>query len=268
MSRLTTCTNQLKQKNRKALVCYLVCGDPYPSATLHCMREMASSGVDIIELGIPFSDPMAEGPIIQRGHERALKHHISLQKTIDQVQEFRKHNQTTPVILMGYANPIEQYGYEEFAGAALRAGIDGVIVVDLPPEEAKALNLAMKKQELHNIFLLAPTTSHNRAQMIFSEASGFVYYVSLKGVTGAGHIDVSHVKLMYNRFKELSDLPLYVGFGIKDAEIAQKIAEFSDGIVIGSAIVDTMGKMDAQNEIEIATSVGNFVRAIRAAIDK
>lgn len=268
MSRLVTCTDQLKQNNRKALVCYLVCGDPYPSATLHCMREMAASGVDIIELGIPFSDPMAEGPVIQRGHERALRHNISLQNTIDQVREFRKNNQTTPVILMGYANPIEQYGYEAFSLAAMQAGIDGVIVVDLPPEEASSLNQAMDQRGLHNIFLVAPTTSYNRAQMIFSKASGFVYYVSLKGVTGAGHIDVSDVKLMYNRFKELSNTPLYVGFGIKDAEVAQKISEFSDGIVIGSAIVETMGKMDAHNETEIAANVGNFVRSIRSAIDK
>jgi len=268
MNRLNTCTNHLKQKNRKALVSYLVCGDPYPSATLHAMREMAAAGVDIIELGIPFSDPMAEGTIIQRGHERALTHEISLQKTIDQVKEFRKYDQNTPVILMGYANPIEQYGYEQFASAAKTAGIDGVLIVDLPPEEAAPLSAAMYGQDLHCILLLAPTTSHSRAQMILSKASGFVYYVSLKGVTGAGHIDVSEVKLMYSRFKELSDLPLYVGFGIKDAETAQKVAEFSDGIVIGSLIVDIMGNMDSHNETEIATNVGNVLRSIRSAIDQ
>ncbi len=268
MSRLTQRTQTLQQQNRKALVSYLVCGDPYPSATLAAMREMADAGVDIIELGIPFSDPMAEGPVIQRGHERALKHGISLQTTIDQVQEFRTFNQTTPVILMGYANPIEQYGYKEFAVAAKNAGIDGVLVVDLPPEEATPLSTAMAEQELHNILLLAPTTSASRAQMIFSQASGFVYYVSLKGVTGAGHIDVYEVKRMYSRFKELSELPLYVGFGIKDAETAGKVAEFSDGIVIGSAIVDAMGNMETRNADEIASRIGDFVRSVRTAIDK
>lgn len=267
MSRISLQLTQAKAAGKKILVAYLVNGDPYPEATLPAMHAMVASGVDVIELGVPFSDPMAEGPVIQKGHERSLAHHTSLTGTLAIVREFRKTNSTTPVVLMGYANPVERYGYQAFARAAAEAGVDGLLTVDLPPEEVIVLKQALDEVGLDNIFLLAPTTRVERARKIASHASGFLYYVSLKGVTGAGHLDVESVKAKLAEFGQLTDLPLCVGFGIKDAQTAKAIAQLADGVVVGSVLVEKMGAMADQPPAQIASALGNLLGDIRQALD-
>lgn len=267
MSRISQCLNQAKASGKKILVAYVVNGDPFPQATLPTLHTMVAQGVDVIELGVPFSDPMAEGPVIQKGHERALEHGTSLKGTLELVKEFRKTNNTTPVVLMGYANPVERFGYAEFAQAAAASGVDGLLTVDLPPEEVTVLKRELDANDLDNIFLLAPTTTVERAQKIAAHASGFLYYVSLKGVTGAGHLDVDAVKGKLNEFGQLTNLPVCVGFGIKDAETAKAVANLADGVVIGSVLVDKMGAQADKTAEEIAASVGNIISSIRSAID-
>jgi tryptophan synthase alpha chain len=257
----------LKAASRKAFVAYIVSGDPRPSVTLAAMHELVRQGVDIIELGIPFSDPMAEGPVIQKGHERALKHNVSLTSSMALVEQFRQQDTQTPVILMGYANPIERKGYEIFANAAVAAGVDGVLTVDLPPEEASALNTQLKKVGLHSIFLLAPTTTSARIQEIVSMASGFVYYVSLKGVTGAGNLDLDSVKKKLMEIRKMTDLPLCVGFGIKDGASAKAVSEHGDGAVVGSVFVDRMGALKDTTDDEIVKAVGEIAAEIRSGLD-
>lgn len=266
MSRISQKFAQLKADGRKALVAYVVNGDPVREATLPTMHKMVEEGVDVIELGVPFSDPMAEGPVIQKGHERALAHGVSLTDTMAVVEEFRKTNQTTPVLLMGYANPVERMGYSVFAEKAAAAGVDGLLTVDLPPEEVESLKTELASRDLDNIFLLAPTTRSERARDIAHHASGFLYYVSLKGVTGAGHLDVDSVKAKLEEFGALTDLPVCVGFGIKDAESASKVARLADGVVIGSVLVDAMSKAGTDSA-QVAGSVGAIVRDIRQALD-
>lgn len=267
MSRIAPYFTQAKASGKKLLVAYIVNGDPYPEATLPTMHEMVAKGVDVIELGVPFSDPMAEGPVIQKGHERALVHQISLTGTLDIVKQFRATNSHTPVVLMGYANPIERYGYEVFAKAAAAAGVDGLLTVDLPPEEVSILKDALDAVGLDNIFLLAPTTTVERARKIAAHATGFLYYVSLKGVTGAGHLDVGAVKAKLGEFGQLTSLPVCVGFGIKDAASAKAVAALADGVVIGSVLVEKMGLLEGQSTAFIASAVGNIVSDIRSAID-
>lgn len=266
MSRIQQYLSTSKENGKKILVAYVVNGDPFPEATLPTLHKMVEQGVDIIELGVPFSDPMAEGPVIQKGHERALMHHTSLKGTLELVKTFRQTNQTTPIVLMGYANPIERFGYAAFAAAAAEAGVDGLLTVDLPPEEVVDLKKELDANGLDNIFLLAPTTTVDRAKKIAAHASGFLYYVSLKGVTGAGHLDVADVKQKLDAFGELTDLPLCVGFGIKDPATAKAIAELADGVVIGSVLVDKMGSMAKNAAGEIANAVGEIVGGIRRAI--
>jgi tryptophan synthase alpha chain len=243
-------------------------GDPQPAVTLPTLHSLVANGVDIIELGVPFSDPMAEGPVIQKGHERALVHNISLKGTLDVVKQFRLQNTTTPVVLMGYANPVERFGYSAFAKAAAEAGVDGLLTVDLPPEEVEILKGALDEVGLDNIFLLAPTTTVERARRIAEHASGFLYYVSLKGVTGAGHLDVSDVKEKLTAFGELTNLPVCVGFGIKDPATAKAVAQLADGVVVGSVLVDKMGSLEGQTADTIAAAVGDIIGGIRAAIDE
>ncbi|WP_111641976.1 tryptophan synthase subunit alpha [Marinimicrobium alkaliphilum] len=267
MSRISRCMAEAKQQGRKALVAYIVNGDPYPEATLPAMHALVAQGVDIIEVGVPFSDPMAEGPVIQRGHERALSHNISLRGTFELVKAFRQQNSETPVVLMGYANPLERMGYQQVADAAAEAGVDGLLTVDLPPEEVVQFKAALDKVNLDNIFLLAPTTSVERARRISALASGFLYYVSLKGVTGAGHLDVDAVKAKLEEFGELTGLPMCVGFGIKDAASAQAVARLADGVVIGSVLVDKMGSMGSASTDDIAAAVGEIAGSIRAGLD-
>ncbi|MEN0038719.1 MAG: tryptophan synthase subunit alpha [Cellvibrio sp.] len=267
MSRISQQLSQAKAAGKKILVAYVVNGDPYPQATLPTLHALVEQGVDVIELGVPFSDPMAEGPVIQKSHERALEHNISLRGTLDVVKQFRATNNVTPVVLMGYANPVERFGYAEFAKAAAESGVDGLLTVDLPPEEVVTLKRELDTYGLDNIFLLAPTTTVERAQKIASHASGFLYYVSLKGVTGAGHLDVDAVKEKLNSFGQLKDLPVCVGFGIKDPATAKAVASLADGVVVGSVLVDKMGSMVDKSADEIAAAVGDIAGGIRAAID-
>lgn len=264
MSRIAGTLERLKQNGRKALVPYIVAGDPHPGLTVKTMHDLVARGADIIELGVPFSDPMAEGPVIQLAHERALEHAVSLSDAIAMVEEFRRDDADTPVLLMGYTNPIEAMGYDAFVDRASAAGVDAVLTVDLPPEEAEDFTQLLRSRNLDNIFLIAPTTSMDRAKVICSLASGFIYYVSLKGVTGAGSLDTAEVEGRLNEIRELTELPICVGFGIKDAESARTVAAVADGVVIGSALVTRLGELGSEaTEVESATA---FVGDIRAAL--
>lgn len=267
MNRITQRLSRLRQQGQKALVTYIVSGDPYKEMTVPMMHELVSAGADIIELGVPFSDPMAEGPAIQLGHERALAAGASLRFTLGVVKQFREQDQDTPVVLMGYANPVERMGYNTFAEAASDAGVDGLLTVDLPPEESGDLNNALKTVGIENIFLLAPTTSRERAKMIVSRAGGFLYYVSLKGVTGAGHLDIDSVHQKISELREITDLPLCAGFGIKDAESAQAVAGAADGVVIGSVLVNQMGELAQADPDTMKAALSGIVAPIRQAID-
>jgi tryptophan synthase alpha chain len=237
MSRIAACLEQLQQQGRKALVPYIVAGDPSPEFTVPMMHQLVEQGADIIELGVPFSDPMAEGPVIQLGHERALLHGISLRNVLDMVSTFRQQDQQTPIVLMGYANPVEYMGYKAFAEAAHTAGVDGLLTVDIPPEESEDLNNELKKVGIDSIFLIAPTTTKDRIRKIAELATGYLYYVSVKGVTGSGALDVQSVAERVELIKSITDTPVCVGFGIKDAESAAAIAAVADGAVVGSALV-------------------------------
>jgi len=267
MNRITQRMKALNDSGKKAFVAYIVSGDPRPSVTLSAMHKLVEQGVDIIELGIPFSDPMAEGQVIQLGHERALEHNVSLTSTIAVVQAFREHDQETPIVLMGYANPIERKGYNVFADEASKAGVDGVLTVDLPPEEAINLNVELKRVGMENIFLLAPTTTTARIKEVTSLASGFIYYVSLKGVTGAGHLDLDSVKAKLSTIRKLTDLPICVGFGIKDGESAKAVSEHGDGAVVGSIFVDRMGALTGSSDADIVAAIGEMAANIRAGLD-
>ncbi len=273
MNRITKRLAELRKEGRKALITYIVCDDPFAGATLPAMQTLVAEGVDIIELGVPFSDPMAEGPVIQRGHERALAAGGSLKSTLDVVKAFRETNTNTPIVLMGYANPVEKMGYADFARAAAAAGVDGLLTVDLPPEEAEGLNRELKNVGIETIFLLAPTTSLERAKKIAAGASGFLYYVSLKGVTGAGHLQVDSVAEKLAQLRAITELPLCVGFGIKDADSARAIAASADGAVVGSVLVENMGEFaagadTAQNLNALKQALGQLVAPIRRAIDE
>lgn len=268
MTRIAPCLEKTRAEGRKALIAYVVNGDPYPEVTLPTMHALVDAGVDIIELGVPFSDPMAEGPTIQLGHERSLVHNTSLRSSIELVAEFRKTNAETPVLLMGYANPIERMGYQAFAEAAEQAGVDGLLTVDLPPGEAADLDHELKSRGLSNIFLIAPTTTDARAAEIVQKGSGFIYYVSLKGVTGAGHLDVDAVAEKLTQLRQMTDLPLCVGFGIKDAESAKAVAANGDGAIVGSLLVNKMGEMADNGAQEIAAAVAELIKPIRVGLDE
>lgn len=252
-SRIAACFEQCKQNNKKALIPYITAGDPQPDYTVAMMHALVDAGADILELGVPFSDPGAEGPVIQLAMERALAHDVSLRNVMSMVAEFRTKNNNTPVLLMGYLNPIEIMGYETFAQQAAESGVDAVLIVDMPPEEASELLISLKKHGLDMIFLVAPTTEITRIKAITAVASGFIYYVSLKGVTGAGNLDTEGVKAHVDKIQSVTDLPVVVGFGIKDAHTAEQISRIADGVVVGSAIV----KMIAENadSLDSATKV-------------
>ncbi|MCX2784296.1 tryptophan synthase subunit alpha [Microbulbifer thermotolerans] len=256
---------ELRAEGRKALVTYIVAGDGGLQNTVPLMHQLVESGCDLIELGVPFSDPMAEGPVIQRGHERALAQGASLRACLDLVKEFRQRDTDTPVILMGYANPIEKMGAERFADAAREAGVDGTLTVDLPAEEAGPLNRLLAERNLRNIFLMTPTTSDRRIEEIAGLASGFIYYVSLKGVTGAGHLDPESVRDKLTHIRGFSDLPLCVGFGIKDGASARAVSEHGDGAVVGSLLVSAIG--EARDAGAAREKVAELVSEIRTALD-
>ncbi len=266
MSRIANCFNDLKEKNRKGLIPFIVAGDPKPSFTLPLMNALVDGGADLIELGVPFSDPMADGPVIQRGSERALVHGTSLHDVISMVVDFRKENKQTPVILMGYLNPVEVMGYEIFAKAASEAGVDGAIIVDLPPEEAGELKEFMVKYNIDLIFLISPTTNVERQKYISKMASGFLYYVSLKGVTGSNRLDTNSVQESVTTIKQHSNLPVGVGFGIRDPESAAKVAKVSDAVVIGSPIVELVGDLNDDSATSMK-SISTYLSTMRQAID-
>jgi tryptophan synthase alpha chain len=267
MGRLSARLGAKKAAGEKSLVAYVVAGDPVPEATVPLLHELAAAGVDTIELGVPFSDPEAEGPVIQLAHERALQHHVSLRDCLEMVSAFRQTDAETPVLLMGYLNPIEIMGANVFAESASAAGVDGTIIVNLPPEEGVELDEAFEQHGLEPVYLLAPTTTSERAELICQKSRGFVYYVSLKGTTGAASLDVSDVRNNLERLGRFSDLPILVGFGVKDRESASAVAEVADGAVVGSAIVSLMEQH--QNNIDdMVREVGLFVRQLRDAIDQ
>ncbi|WP_370978875.1 tryptophan synthase subunit alpha [Agaribacterium sp. ZY112] len=267
MNRINQILSDLKSQGRKALVSYIVCGDPKLEQTVSSMHALVKGGADIIELGVPFSDPMAEGPVIQRAHERALEHGTSLRDAMACIAEFRKQDTKTAVVLMGYANPVERYGYEAFAQDAKSSGVDGLLTVDLPPEEAKELDEHLKKADLENIFLIAPTTASERRKEICDLASGFVYYVSFRGVTGASSLDSDEVAHKVKAIREVAHTPVLVGFGIKDAESAKTIGACSDGIVVGSAFVKIMAQENLSAD-DINLQLETLVRSMRVALDE
>jgi len=264
MSRIKATFDALQASGRKALIPYVTSGDPFADATVDIMLAMAKAGADVIELGVPFSDPMADGPVIQKAGERALARGIGLPQVLDMVRGFRKQNDTTPVVLMGYANPVERYGVDRFVTDARTAGVDGVLVVDYPPEECESFAATLRSNGLDPIFLLAPTSTEVRMAQVGRIASGYVYYVSLKGVTGAGHLDTAAVAAMIPRIRKHVKLPVGVGFGIRDAKTAQAVAAVSDAVVIGTALVQLLETCARDN---VAEAAGAFIRDIRAALD-
>jgi tryptophan synthase alpha chain len=264
MSRISSVFNSLQQQSRKALIPYVTAGDPNPGTTVPIMHAMVAAGADIIELGVPFSDPMADGPVIQRAGERALKHGVGLTQVFAMVREFRKSNQATPVVLMGYANPIEAMGGAEFVASAASAGVDGLIVVDYPPEESAEFARAVRTAGMDLIFLLAPTSTQERVELVAKLASGFVYYVSLKGITGAAHIDVADVAANVARIRRATGLPVGVGFGIRDAATARAISHVADAAIVGSRIIQ---EVEASPPGEEPARVGAFLGQLRAAMD-
>ena len=266
MSRIAGMFGRLRARGRTALIPFVTAGDPEPGVTVPLMHAMVAAGADLIELGVPFSDPIADGPVIQRATERALAHRVSLRRVLDMVRTFRESDQTTPVVLMGYLNPIEVMGYTAFAAQARAAGVDGALVVDVPPEEGHDLVAALEGEGLDLVYLVAPTSTEDRIARIGAVASGFVYYVSVKGVTGAGHLDVAEVAQRLIPIRAHIRLPLGVGFGIKDAETAAAVAQVADAVIVGSAIVGRIEQLAAAPEA-IPGAIAEFLGTLRAAID-
>ncbi len=268
MSRIDNTLKELKTQGRKALIPFVTAGFPYADITPDLMHGMVEGGADIIELGVPFSDPSADGPVIQKAGDRALALGIGLAQVIAMVRRFRERNSTTPVVLMGYANPIERYDQKHGAGAFVRdaaeSGVDGVLVVDYPPEECEAFAAALRERDMDLIFLLAPTSTEERMAQVARVASGYVYYVSLKGVTGAGSLDVGQVEAMIPRIRQHVHIPVGVGFGIRDAETARAIGQAADAVVIGSKIIQLIENEPFEKVIPVAT---HFLRGIRKALD-
>jgi tryptophan synthase alpha chain len=264
MSRIAATFSRLKAQGKKALIPFITAGDPDPQLTVPLMHALAKAGCDVIELGVPFSDPMADGPVIQRSSERALKHGVSLRNVLGYVAEFRKTDRTTPVVVFGYANPIEAMGAERFADAARAADADGVLVVDDPPEEARPLVAMLDERELDMIFLLAPTTTDERLAQVATLGRGYLYYVSLRGVTGASNIDIADVAARIRHVRDFSRLPVGVGFGIRDAATAKAIAALSDAVVVGSALIQVIEKTPRD---KVTGEVIRFLAPIREALD-
>jgi tryptophan synthase alpha chain len=264
MSRIQGRFEVLAKAKRKALIPYIMAGDPHPSLTVPLMHGLVEAGADIIEFGVPFSDPMADGPVVQRSGERALKHGVGLKDVLSLVRQFREKDKTTPIALMGYANPIEAMGIEKFAAAAKAAGVDGVIVVDYPPEECLEFSAMMKKNDIDPIFLLAPTSTKKRIDEVARSGSGYLYYVSLRGVTGAANIDLSDVAAHMPQIRKATKLPIGVGFGIRDAASAKRVAQTADAVVIGSRIIQ---EIEAGAADQAVSRVKAFLKPIREALD-
>jgi tryptophan synthase alpha chain len=264
MSRIAETFKALQTRGRKALIPFVTAGDPTPSMTVPIMRALVSSGADIVELGVPFSDPMADGPTIQRSSERALKHGVGLKDVLGFVREFRSQDGRTPVVLMGYANPIEAMGYEAFAAAAQEAGVDGVLVVDYPPEESRKLVDLLKPRGIDSIFLLSPTSEEGRIKEVGRVATGYIYYVSLKGVTGAANLDLKEVAAKLPQIRSHIGLPIGVGFGIRDAQTAKAVAAVSDAVVIGSRLVQ---EIEDSPSDRLLGNLSALLGGIRKAMD-
>lgn len=267
MSRITTVLNALKEQNRQALIPYITAGDPNKEATVPMMHALVEAGCDIIELGVPFSDPMADGPTIQLACERALEHGTSLTDVLAMVAEFREKDADTAVVLMGYLNPVEAMGYETFVDRAVKAGVDGVLLVDLPPEEATEVEGIFKAKDLDMVYLIAPTTTDARIEKIGQSGSGYVYYVSLKGVTGSKALDVDDVARNLERIRKHVSVPVGVGFGITNGETAAQVANVADGVIVGSAIVNRIAA-NADNPQQAQAEVTELMREMRSAMDQ
>lgn len=265
MSRIQSTFAALAANNKKGLIPFITAGDPSPSLTVPLMHALVEGGADILELGVPFSDPMAEGPVIQRACERALKFNVGIKDVLGYVREFRKTNDATPVVLMGYANPIERMGQTAFIKAASEAGVDGTIVVDYPPEECEEFAATLKSHNMDAIFLLAPTSTEERIKQVAAYGTGFSYYVSLKGVTGAANIDTQEVAQRIAAIRQHVKLPIGVGFGIRDAATAKAVAAMSDAVVIGSRIIQELENTPADQAVD---AVRSFIKGIRVALDE
>ncbi|HUG79894.1 MAG TPA: tryptophan synthase subunit alpha [Burkholderiales bacterium] len=264
MSRIQARFETLGRAKRKALIPFITAGDPHPSLTVPLMRALVEAGADILELGVPFSDPMADGPVIQRAGERALKHGVGLADVLKLVTEFRKADSATPIVLMSYANPIEAMGVEKFVHAASAAGVDGVIVVDYPPEECAEFAALLRKRGLDPVFLLAPTSTDRRISEVARIGSGYLYYVSLRGITGAANIDLDDVAARIPRIRAATRLPIGVGFGIRDAQSARRVAQVADAVVIGSRIIQ---EIETAGQEHAVSRVKEFLAPIRKALD-
>lgn len=268
MSRIAPAFEKLQREGRKALIPYVTAGYPFADITPALMHAMVEAGADVIELGVPFSDPMADGPVIQKAGEKALALGIGSAQVLEMVRLFRQKNDTTPVVLMGYANPVERYdlkhGKDAFVRDAAAAGVDGVLIVDYPPEECEDFAATLKAHGLDLIFLLAPTSTDERMAQVARIASGYVYYVSLKGVTGAGHLDTGAVEAMLPRIRQHVSVPVGVGFGIRDAETARAVGRVADAVVIGSRIIQLL---EDQPHEKVTTVAADFLRGIRKALD-
>ena len=266
MRRIEAHFERLSREGRRALVPFITAGDPSPDTTLDTMRALVGAGADVIELGMPFSDPMADGPVIQRASERAIAGGMDLAGVLEIVRRFRDRDAATSVVLMGYLNPMEVYGASAFAADAARAGVDGVLTVDLPPEERTELHDALPRHELDQIFLVSPTTTDERVRLISGRATGFLYYVSLKGITGAAHLNVGTVESNVRRVKATTGLPVAVGFGIRDAQSAAAIAAVADAVVVGTALVQRVEDLVGE-PAAIPKAVSALVAEMRSAMD-
>ncbi len=271
MSRLAGVFADLKSNQRKGVIPYVVAGDPTPEGTVDLLHQLVAAGADVLELGVPFSDPMSEGPVIQKGHERALENGMTLRKVLEIVGAFRGDNQSTPVVIMGYANPIERFGYDAFASACAEAGVDGLITVDLPPEEVDHIDRALQAVSLDNIFLISPTTPESRIQAIVDRARGFIYCVAVRGVTGSGQLDTEAVAESVALIRSKTSLPVAVGFGIKDADSARDVASSADAVVVGSALIAAMERASRAGgeigEIQIHGAAVQLLHSIRVGVD-
>lgn len=265
MSRIATTFSTLKTQGKKALIPFITAGDPRPDKTVPLMHRLVKAGANIIELGVPFSDPMADGPTIQRASERALKHGVTLRDVIGMAAEFRKKDKITPVVLMGYSNPIEAMGYEQFAATAAAAGVDGVLTVDYPPEESASFVAHLARHGLDPIFLLSPTTPEARMAQVGKLASGFIYYVSLKGVTGSANLDHAEVARKIPQIRAAANLPVGIGFGIRDGQAAREMSQLADAVVIGSRIVEEIENSTSKTLLK---NVFDLVKSFRDAMDE
>jgi tryptophan synthase alpha chain len=267
MSRIREIAASAAAKNKKLLIPYVVAGDPDLATTLDLLHQLVADGADIIELGIPFSDPSSDGPVIQLGVERALAGGITLKEVLELVAKFRETDTHTPVVLMGYLNPIERMGYEAFVDGSAAAGVDGVLVVDMPPAEAEGLRDQLQSRSIDTIFLVAPTTTDARCAQIAASCSGYLYYVSLKGVTGAALLDSESVRLSIERLRGMTQLPIVIGFGIKDADSAKAMGALADGVIIGSALVERVAELGSSSAAEVTASTA-VIREARAALEQ